>query len=1175
MTQSRSQHYWRQLRCALTAGQWDASTPARDWHQRPVSWSDLIRKFLKHNPEHRDVAELASQTQALSLLLSANASSLDGNDVGSQGPLALGDECVLPEERIEEARAGYDSLKQLDASRSDSTKAALAYYAFALRKPSESLEYLSQIQDVADAQGFIPFSATETVRSAATLHVPGASSDTSLSSSWTGSFVSAQAAASIADIDEGRAWSAVERIRSICLQGMSCEMLYPNDLEKAFSTYLLTSGIISTAVAEIPASVPSSSTATQAPTASENSSFARYREFWRWAERALRRAIVLGARICDIARMDGRNGSLWQLFQQYHACSAHWPPLFRPDHRSAIAVLYLRALILRARAAVPSKGAERGSHRWMGTARSIVQEYMAILSVSTTFPKAGERNWKVEDLVDLSVAAWEADGAIGEYAGWVLDVLWWATRLTFNSFRVFRHMSRLFYVGGDPDLAKRTLRLYIQIVSKAREASLAEQSNTTADADGAFGAGVDVDTDELWVQTCVLGSRMLSRLALGEEDVGKAIETAREAGEVLEKGKTRLNPNDKELMACSQLAEAIWHIATAYTEQDPRTRTKHFDESLALLNTSLETNPTPSAHHHLALAYTRPGASQDLQEAIVHARAAVEGDSSEPRHWHLLGLLLTATGNWRAAKEVLEMGVSASDADLVDDEPDSVSANGDAAANGVQAYDFAYPPSPMTNGQTVTDEAEAPSPPRQPVRLLDKDATEVPLSSSLLQPFVDRSAPTRQDAFEQALQLRMTQLTLTEFVEGPEGTGDKWVEVFQWFSERRPVGADDRRMSIDSRRSQDIRPTSMLSGGVRQEARASAMFPLPEEQPENGLAAQDPPIPIMVTPASPMGPSPAYSSDQLNGDHQLPVTSAHEAQPSEKSRLSTDTNRGKGKKVREVFISGVHKGRARVTTISKKIGHNVQHVGRHHGVHLKRSNSAPDFHAMLNDQSPFQASSIHLRQHLSIYAASQVDFAGSEVPPPPPSLPPPEPTSTIPRQKARAAKDRRLLSNLWLMSSATFRRLGKIEQARGAIQEAEVRDENNPAVWVQLGLYHLALGDDRRALECFQKALFISPNDVSATIHLCRIYLASAQNCTKSKERLEAADRDNVDLAVGMLSELTKGAAWDVPEAWYFLAKMYALQGRKDRERECLCFALTLSENRPLRDIGTAVGWCL
>jgi hypothetical protein len=49
------------------------------------------------------------------------------------------------------------------------------------------------------------------------------------------------------------------------------------------------------------------------------------------------------------------------------------------------------------------------------------------------------------------------------------------------------------------------------------------------------------------------------------------------------------------------------------------------------------------------------------------------------------------------------------------------------------------------------------------------------------------------------------------------------------------------------------------------------------------------------------------------------------------------------------------------------------------------------------------------------------------------------------------AKENRLLSDLWLMSAATFRRLGKIEQAKGAIQEGEVKDEDNPAVWVQVG----------------------------------------------------------------------------------------------------------------------------
>jgi len=67
----------------------------------------------------------------------------------------------------------------------------------------------------------------------------------------------------------------------------------------------------------------------------------------------------------------------------------------------------------------------------------------------------------------------------------------------------------------------------------------------------------------------------------------------------------------------------------------------------------------------------------------------------------------------------------------------------------------------------------------------------------------------------------------------------------------------------------------------------------------------------------------------------------------------------------------------------------------------------------------------------------------------------------------------------------------------------------------------------------------------------------------------------NVDLAAGILSRLTRGTGWDVPEAWYFLAKAYGMQGRKERERECLSFALRLSESRGIREIGVAIGWCI
>lgn len=111
-------------------------------------------------------------------------------------------------------------------------------------------------------------------------------------------------------------------------------------------------------------------------------------------------------------------------------------------------------------------------------------------------------------------------------------------------------------------------------------------------------------------------------------------------------------------------------------------------------------------------------------------------------------------------------------------------------------------------------------------------------------------------------------------------------------------------------------------------------------------------------------------------------------------------------------------------------------------------------------------------------------------------------------------------------------------------------------------------------MEALQKALFIAPNDVAATVHLCRLYLSPIQDSAlDSGDRV--SERDNVDLAAGLLRNVTEGAGWDVPEAWYFLAKAYKHQDRLDRERECLSFALTLSETRGVRDIGAAVGWCL
>lgn len=206
-----------------------------------------------------------------------------------------------------------------------------------------------------------------------------------------------------------------------------------------------------------------------------------------------------------------------------------------------------------------------------------------------------------------------------------------------------------------------------------------------------------------------------------------------------------------------------------------------------------------------------------------------------------------------------------------------------------------------------------------------------------------------------------------------------------------------------------------------------------------------------------------------------PTTSTHDERGSTiqngKARTSiedTEKEREKdksaGKKVQKMLKNRVHKEQQRISTIGRKIGHGV---GRQRGgLTLRRTTSTPSKETLILlrtatylrfvdigmadlykvfgiDQASYQASSIHSRRH-SPYASTN-ELVRPESPPP---LPPP--TLSPRERRERSRKEQRLLSELWLMSAATFRRSGKIEQARGAIQEAEVRDEENPNVWVQV-----------------------------------------------------------------------------------------------------------------------------
>jgi hypothetical protein len=169
---------------------------------------------------------------------------------------------------------------------------------------------------------------------------------------------------------------------------------------------------------------------------------------------------------------------------------------------------------------------------------------------------------------------------------------------------------------------------------------------------------------------------------------------------------------------------------------------------------------------------------------------AVELEPDNIRYWHLLGLLLAASEDWRDAREVLEAGAALDDQAWVSEQtsspandlPDSNTIGRETTSTAGVTVSPTHPElsSPASEeASTVTEK------PIEREIILDAHRHTLPPAAELLQPLPDHPPPSVTDRFEHALQLRMTQLALTELMEGPEGTEEKWIEVFQWFAKRK------------------------------------------------------------------------------------------------------------------------------------------------------------------------------------------------------------------------------------------------------------------------------------------------------------------------------------------------------------------------------------------------------
>lgn len=211
--------------------------------------------------------------------------------------------------------------------------------------------------------------------------------------------------------------------------------------------------------------------------------------------------------------------------------------------------------------------------------------------------------------------------------------------------------------------------------------------------------------------------------------------------------------------------------------------------SVDLLMRSVERNPTPSACYRTAVALSQPIPERDLEKAVELCRRAVEAEPKELRYWHLLGLLAAKQGEWKKAKGVLEAAI-----DISEDIP-LQSQTDELLQEGIVSRDFGTSdgdqtptsPTPHVEGSEANGNGVIDSALPLPRTLIEPNASSLPSAEKLLRPIPDHPPATHRELFEHALQLRMTQIAITELVEGPESVEACWLEVFEWYSQRRDI----------------------------------------------------------------------------------------------------------------------------------------------------------------------------------------------------------------------------------------------------------------------------------------------------------------------------------------------------------------------------------------------------
>ncbi|KKY25631.1 putative filamentation protein [Phaeomoniella chlamydospora] len=414
--------------------------------------------------------------------------------------------------------------------------------------------------------------------------------------------------------------------------------------------------------------------------------------------------------------------------------------------------------------------------------------YENVLMKTVRFPKAHDSSLEIEGWVEQVIRNWRVlcgpqwtDEELGQggknaVGRVVLDVLYRAATKTFHSTLVLRRLFQVHKSLAEFDLAYKALDTYIEIVKRGR-----------AKAEKAGEPATDIDDEETIVRTlsegidglCCFGSAEQAEKA---NDIADLLDEWIGASKVAAVGKTDgvddiiesqqvLEPADSEASAIAHrsigIAQAQWARYTPFSEDRSAIR----KEAISHLESAIAYRSPAFANYEsyfalgLLLAETRDldGAVQYVKEALTSTELAAAipdaPDYERERQmiplWHLLALVLSGRQDYETAERACE--------------------------GALRQF-----PSPATlfgtghhkhiNGTT---------------------------NEKRDQQIVSTGLVDKMDALEleRLLEIRMTEIALTEVVEGPEIAVNSTNELLSLFARlfgRLGINLEDRPPVVDS-----------------------------------------------------------------------------------------------------------------------------------------------------------------------------------------------------------------------------------------------------------------------------------------------------------------------------------------------------------------------------------------